>query len=150
MQRRLLSGTYECSLDNRFRFAIPARLRDAFAGGATVSWWIDDCLAVVPALEWDDLVGRTFGDMSPFDETARDMRRFIIGSALTNDLDRQGRIALSADHRQHAAIEDGKLRLVGVGDYLEAWDPTRLAARFDKLRREGVSSHAERLANRVA
>ena len=150
MQRRLLSGTYECSLDNRFRFAIPARLRDAFAGGATVSWWIDDCLAVVPALEWDDLVGRTFGDMSPFDESARDVRRFIIGSALTNDLDRQGRIALSADHRQHAGIEDGKVRLVGVGDYLEAWDPTRLAARFDKLRREGVSSHAERLAARVA
>ena len=80
MQRRLLSGTYECSLDNRFRLAIPARLRDAFAGGATVSWWIDECLAVVPALEWDELVGRTFGDMSPFDETARDMRRFIIGS----------------------------------------------------------------------
>ena len=105
MQRRLLSGTYECSLDNRFRLAIPARLRDAFAGGATVSWWIDECLAVVPALEWDELVGRTFGDMSPFDETARDMRRFIIGSALTNDLDRQGRIALSADHRQHAGIE---------------------------------------------
>ena len=65
MQRRLLSGTYECSLDNRFRFAIPARLREAFAGGATVSWWIDDCLAVVPTLEWDELVGRTFGDMSP-------------------------------------------------------------------------------------
>ena len=145
MQRRLLSGTYECSLDNRFRLAIPARLRDAVAGGATVSWWIDECLAVVPALEWDELVGRTFGDMSPFDETARDMRRF-----LTNDLDRQGRIALSADHRQHAGIGEAKVRLVGVGDYLEAWDPTRLAARFDKLRREGVSSHAERLAARVA
>jgi MraZ protein len=150
MQRRLLSGTYECSLDNRFRIAIPARLRDAFAGGATVGWWIDDCLVVVPTLEWDSLVERTFGDMSPFDETARDMRRFIIGSALPNDLDRQGRVSLSAEHRDHAGIESGKVRLVGVGDYLEAWDPGRLAARFDKLRREGVSAHAERLATRVA
>ncbi|HMO00848.1 MAG TPA: hypothetical protein PKD59_15660 [Miltoncostaeaceae bacterium] len=150
MQRRLLSGTYECSLDNRFRLAIPARLRDAFAGGATVSWWIDDCLAVVPALEWDELVGRTFGDMSPFDETARDMRRFITGPPQTNDGDRRGPIPHPGDHRQHAGIEDAKVRLVGVGDYLEAWDPSRLTARFEKLRREGVSSHAERLAARVA
>ena len=113
-------------------------------------WWIDDCLVVVPTLEWDGLIERTFGDMSPFDETARDMRRFIIGSALSNDLDRQGRIGLSADQREHAGIADGKVRLVGVGDYFEAWEPGRLAARFDKLRREGVSSHAERLAARVA
>ena len=149
MQRRLLSGTYECSLDDRFRIAIPARLREAFAGGATIGWWIDDCLVVVPTIEWDGLVERTFGDMSPFDETARDMRRFIIGSALSNELDRQGRVGLSTDQRDHAGIGDGKVRLVGVGDYLEAWDPARLAARFEKLRREGVSSHAERLATRV-
>ena len=149
MQRRLLSGTYECSLDNRFRFAIPARLRDAFAGGATVSWWIDDCLAVVPSLEWDELLGRTFGDMSPFDETARDVRRFIIGSAVPNDLDRQGRIPLTAELREHAGIGDSKVRLIGVGDYLEIWDPARLAERFAKLRREGVSHHAKRLAARA-
>ena len=52
MQRRLLSGTYECSLDNRFRLAIPARLREPFVAGATVGWWIDECLVVVPSVEW--------------------------------------------------------------------------------------------------
>ena len=36
MGARLLSGTYECSLDSRFRLAVPARLRDAFAGGAVL------------------------------------------------------------------------------------------------------------------
>ena len=61
MQRRLLSGTYECKLDDRFRLAIPARIREPFAAGATVGWWIDDCLIVVPSLEWTGLVERTFG-----------------------------------------------------------------------------------------
>jgi MraZ protein len=150
MQRRLLSGTYECSLDNRFRLAIPARLREPFAAGATVGWWIDECLIVVPSLEWAPLVERTFGTMSLFDDDARDMSRFLIGSAQHHDLDRQGRIPLSAEVREHAGIGDGKVKLVGVGEYLEAWDPERLAERFAKLRREGVSLHAKRLANRVA
>jgi DNA-binding transcriptional regulator/RsmH inhibitor MraZ len=52
--------------------------------------------------------------------------------------------------REHAGIGDGKVKLVGVGEYLEAWDPERLSERFAKLRREGVSVHAKRLAARVA
>ncbi len=150
MQRRLLSGTYECKLDDRFRLAIPARIREPFAAGATVGWWIDDCLIVVPSLEWSGLVERTFGTMSLFDDSARDMNRFIIGSALHHDLDRQGRIPLSAELREYAGIAGGTVKLVGVGEYLEAWDPGQLAERFARLRREGVSVHAKRLADRVA
>lgn len=150
MQRRLLSGTYECKLDDRFRLAIPARIREPFAAGATVGWWIDDCLIVVPSLEWNGLVERTFGTMSVFDDSARDMSRFIIGSALHHELDRQGRIPLSAELREYAAMEGGTVKLVGVGEYLEAWDPGQLAQRFARLRREGVSVHAKRLADSVA
>ncbi len=150
MQRRLLSGTYECSLDNRFRLAIPARIREPFTAGATVGWWIDDCLIVVPSLEWTALVDRTFGTMSLFDDSARDMNRFIIGSALHHDLDRQGRIPLSAELREYAGIGNGSVKLVGVGEYLEAWDPAQLGERFARLRREGVSEHVKRLAGRVA
>ena len=149
MHHRLLSGTYECSLDNRFRMAIPARLREPFVGGATVGWWIDQCLIVVPTLEYSSLVERTFGAMSLFDDSARDMNRFIIGSALHHELDRQGRIPLSAELREYAEMGDGSVKLVGVGEYLEAWDPAKLAERFAALRREGVSVHAKRLADRV-
>lgn len=150
MQRRLLSGTYECKLDDRFRLAIPARIREPFAAGATVGWWIDDCLIVVPSLEWGPLVERTFGTMSLFDDSARDMNRFIIGSALHHELDRQGRIPLSGELREYAGIGETSVKLVGVGEYLEAWDPSQLAARFAALRREGVSAHAKRLADRIA
>lgn len=150
MQRRLMSGTYECRLDDRFRLAIPARLREPFVAGATVGWWIDECLIVVPSLEWQPLVERTFGAMSLFDDSARDMNRFIIGSALHHELDRQGRIPLAPDLREYAGIDGGSVKLVGVGEYLEAWHPARLADRFATLRREGVSVHAKRLADRVA
>jgi MraZ protein len=148
MQRRLLSGTYECSLDNRFRMAIPARLREPFATGATVGWWIDECLIVVPTDEWSGLVERTFGAMTVLDDEARELSRFLISGAFHHDLDKQGRIPLAPELRQHAGI-DGKVKVIGVGDYLEVWDPERLAGRFSELRREGVSARAKRLAGRV-
>jgi MraZ protein len=150
MQRRLLSGTYECSLDNRFRLAIPAKLREPFEEGAMVGWWIDECLVVVPGGDWTALVDRTFGTMSVLDDEARELSRFIIAGAFHHELDKQGRIPLTAELREHAGIADTKVRLIGVGDYLEIWDPARLADRFAKLRREGVSHHAKRLASRVA
>lgn len=150
MQRRLLSGTYECSLDNRFRLAIPARLRGPFAEGATVGWWLDEGLIVVPTTEWSTLVHRTFGDMSVLDDEARELSRFLLAGAYDHELDGQGRIPLAADLREYAGIEGGKVKVVGAGEYLEVWDPTRLANRFAELRREGVSARAKRLASRVA
>jgi transcriptional regulator MraZ len=149
MQRRLLSGTHECSLDARHRMAIPARLREPFAAGATVGWWIDECLIVVPSTEWSSLIERTFGSMSLLDDEARELSRFLIAGAFHHDLDRQGRIPLAPELREHAGI-DAKVKVIGVGEYLEVWDPGRLAERFAKLRDEGVSARAKRLADRVA
>jgi MraZ protein len=150
VHRRLLSGTYECSLDNRHRIAIPARLRDPFvAGGAVVGWWIDECLVVAPRTEWPSLMERTFGTMSVLDDDQRELSRFLMAGAFEQDLDRQGRVLLPPELREHAGIE-GKAKVVGAGEYLEVWDPQRLADRFAALREEGVSARAKRLADRVS
>jgi len=149
MNRRLLSGTYECSLDNRHRVAIPARVRDPFVGGAVVGWWIDECLVVVPRTEWPTLMERTFGQMSLLDDDQRELSRFLMAGAFEQDLDRQGRVLLPAELREHAGI-DGKAKVVGAGDYLELWDPERLTSKFAALREEGVSARAKRLADRVS
>jgi transcriptional regulator MraZ len=149
MQRRLLIGTYECSLDDRYRLAVPSKLRDPFVGGATVSWWLDDGLVVVPAGEWDDLIHGTFGAMSVLDDDQRDLRRYLLAGAYPVDaLDRQGRLLIPAHLREHAGL-GSRVQIVGSGEYLEVWDPARLAERFDGLRREGVSNRAKRLAERI-
>jgi len=150
MQHRLLSGTYECSLDNRFRIAIPAKLREPFAGGATVAWWLDPCLVVVPRGEFPDLIRRTFGAMSVLDDDGRELSRYLLAGAYEQDgLDRQGRVLVPAELRDHAAL-DGRVKVIGAGDYLELWNPERLSGRFAALHREGVSSRAKRLAERHA
>lgn len=150
MRRRPLSGTYECSLDSRFRMAIPARVREPFADGATVGWWIDECLIIAPESEWSSLVDRTFGAMNVLDDESRELSRFLLAGVYNHDLDGQGRVPLAQDLREHAGIEGNKVKVIGVGEYLEVWDPDRLAARFAKLRQEGVSARAQRLADRIA
>ena len=149
MQRRLLSGTYECSLDDRYRLAIPARLREPFTEGATIGWWLDEGLILVPTSEWSGLVDRTFGAMSVLDDEARELSRFLIAGAYDHELDGQGRIPVGAELREYAGIEGRKVKVVGVGEYLEVWEPARLADRFSQMRREGVSARAKRLAGRV-
>ena len=149
MARRLLSGTYECSLDSRFRLAVPARLRDPFASGATVAWWLDECLVVVPRADWAELIDRTFGALNVLDDDQRDLRRFLLAGSFEQDLDGQGRILLPPELREHAGL-DGQARVVGAGEYLEVWKPELLEERFEALRREGVSARAKRLADRVA
>lgn len=149
MQRRLLSGNYDCSLDSRHRLAVPARLRDRFADGVVIAWWLDPCLVLVPRLEWGALVEKTFGEMSVLDDDQRELSRFLLAGAFDQELDRQGRVLLPAELREHAGVES-TAKVVGAGDYLEVWNPDQLAARFTKLREEGVSQRAKRLAGRMA
>ena len=150
MQRRLLSGTYECSLDSRSRLAVPARLREPFAEGTVTAWWLDECLVVVPRLEWAGFIEDTFGSMSVLDDDQRELRRFLLAGAFEQEaLDRQGRVLIPAELREHAGL-DAKVKVVGAGAYLELWEPGRLAARFSALRDEGVAARAKRLAERMA
>lgn len=149
MARRLLSGTHECSLDDRNRLAIPARLRDGFDEGVVIAWWIDPCLVAVPAPEWAPLIERTFGSMSVLDDDQRELSRFLLAGAYEQDLDKQGRVLLPAELREHAEITD-RAKVIGSGDYLELWNPQTLDERFEQLRREGVSTRAKRLASRLA
>ena len=144
MQRRLLSGTYECSLDNRFRVAIPARLRAPFADGVVVARGLDPCLVVFPGVAFTEVIEREFGATSLLDTDGRALSRFLTAWAFEQELDRQGRILVPAELRAIAGL-DGRVKVVGRGDHLEVWDPERLAADFDELLREGVSERAKRL-----
>lgn len=150
MQRPMLSGTYECSLDNRFRLAIPAKFRDSFDGGAAIAWWIDECVVCVPRTAWPEIVAQTFGELSVLDPKQRQLRRYLLAGTYEQDgLDKQGRIVVPEKLRSWAGI-DQKVTVVGAGDYLELWNPARLDDSFEALRREGVSTLAERLNDRGA
>jgi MraZ protein len=149
MQQMSLIGTYECTLDDRSRLAIPSRLREHFPDGAIVGRWLDECAIVVPRGDWDGLVERTFGAMSILRDDQRDLMRYIYSGAFPQpELDKQGRIVVSAEIREFAGLE-GKVKLAGAGAYLEMWNPDRLSQKLNSLRQEGVSNRATAVAERL-
>lgn len=150
VQRPMLTGTHECNLDNRFRLAIPARVRAPFLGERVmVGWWLDPCVMVAPVDHWTALIDGIFGSMSVLDDDGRELKRFLLSGVWEQELDRQGRILLPQELREHASLGP-KVKVVGHGDFLEVWDPDLLDERRTALHKEGVSNRANRVREKNA
>ncbi len=115
----MLLGEYECRIDQKGRVAIPAKIRSTFQDGIVLTRGVDKCLLAYPASEWTN-VSDSF-DFSPFSPAKnRRMNRIVFGNAFGQELDKQGRVALSSPLREHAQIKDS-LVMIGGNKFLEIW-----------------------------
>jgi MraZ protein len=113
-------GTYTPRLDDKGRLTLPAKFRDALAGGLMVTKSQDHSLAVYPRAEFEQLARRA----SKASRSNPDARAFLRNLAAATDEqhpDGQGRITLSADHRRYANLSKDCV-VIGSVDYLEIWD----------------------------
>lgn len=117
-----LTGEYRHTLDDRGRVAIPARFRPRLERGATLARWLDGCLAVFPADEWEALASRIAG-LPLTDARAREFARFMSSGASEVELDRQGRVLVPAYLRTYAGVGEGEVVVVGALTRLEFWAP---------------------------
>jgi MraZ protein len=116
-------GTYRHSLDAKGRLAIPARMRENLPGGSTVVNGPEGCLQIYPPEEWDRVV-QQFKVSSSSASAQRSYMRQLYSSARECEFDRQGRIILSAQHRQYAAIGSSAV-VVGMNNLVEIWSEER-------------------------
>lgn len=122
------SGTFEHTLDDRGRIAVPAAFRASFLAGAILRPTPEGCIELYTAkgfetevrrrLSGDDESSRTLG--------ARRTRRSFLADALPADLDKQGRVVIPPVFRA-AALPDAKVAIVGCGDFIEIWASERWA-----------------------
>ncbi len=117
----MLVGEFEQRLDEKNRLTVPVRLRASFADGAVVTRYFDGCVSLFPRATWDTFVGRELSRLDPLTAQGRWMQRFLYGSAAEVELDRQGRLALSAPLAKHASL-DKEIVVTGVLDRIEIWD----------------------------
>ena len=114
-------GTFDHSLDNRGRMAVPARYRDVFAEGGVITQSADGCLELYTADEFD----RTAEDLtreSASHQRGRRLRRALYGRSTEVELDGQGRILIPARFRESAQLA-GQAVLLGRRECLEIWSP---------------------------
>jgi len=136
-------GTFEHSLDERGRIAIPARYRPAFVDGGVLRRGPEGCAELYTQASFDEEVQRRLGSENGNRHvTGRRTRRAFLPDAYGVELDRQGRILAPSQIRDEAGLV-GKLLIIGCGDYLELWHPDRWAQERERLAAEGDAAEDE-------
>jgi MraZ protein len=135
MQRSVLVGEFEYTLDAKGRVAIPARLRPAFAEGIFVTRGYDHCVSGYAPDEWERFVADQIESTSELSSKGRMLRRRTLASANLLELDAQGRIKLPSSLLTFANIVRD-VTIIGVQNRIEFWDRTRWAQYLRQIEEE--------------
>ncbi|MGH7723542.1 MAG: division/cell wall cluster transcriptional repressor MraZ [Candidatus Dormibacteria bacterium] len=117
-------GTFRHAVDSKGRVALPAQFRRDL-GGAVIAPGSENRLVIRPAAEWQEYEQHfRLTAQSTADE--RLFIRHLYADAREVEVDAQGRILLSPDHRSFARIADRAV-FVGVSNVVEVvgeevWD----------------------------
>src|SRR6195952_4804254 len=100
---QMFLGTYTPKLDDKGRLTLPAKFRDALAGGLMVTKSQDHSLAVYPRAQFEELA-RKASRTSRSNPEARAFLRNLAAGTDEQHPDAQRRITLAADDPRHAGL----------------------------------------------
>ncbi len=112
-------GTYEHTIDDKGRLAIPAKFRDGLGDRFFATRGLDKCLFIFPKNEWE----RQLAEFAKLPLTMRDARaysRLFFSGACECELDKQGRINIPAYLREYAGLAKEAI-VIGVMTRVEIW-----------------------------
>ncbi len=123
MQRPLLVGEFEITLDAKNRIAVPARLRSAFEEGIYVTQENERCLGGYSPEEFQRRLEEDVEAAEAGSVDRRNVKRRLAATAVHfPELDRQGRVTLPGKHLGYAGIDGNEVSVIGVADHVEIWD----------------------------
>lgn len=124
-------GEYEHSVDVKGRLAVPAKFRSQLESGLVVTRGFERCLQVYPISQWETLSEKV--NALPVGQAeARTLRRILFAQAFDTELDKQGRMLLTAALREFAGIGDQAV-IAGMGTHFEIWGKDGWAATLAEL-----------------
>jgi len=145
-------GTFRHAVDSKGRVALPAQFRRDL-GGAVIAPGAENRLVIRPSAEWQDYE-RHFRLTADSSREQRLYMRHLYAGAREVEVDAQGRILLTPEHRSFARIADRAV-FVGVSNVVEVvgeavWDgetgsldPESFTELGDRLSRPGSAGAGE-------
>ncbi|APU13983.1 MULTISPECIES: division/cell wall cluster transcriptional repressor MraZ [Actinoalloteichus] len=113
-------GTHTPRLDDKGRLTLPARFRDALAGGLMITKGQDHCLFVFPRAVFEEMAHKVA--QAPFtNESVRAYQRYLFAGTDEQRPDGQGRISITPDLRRYAGLTKDCV-VIGAISRLEIWD----------------------------
>lgn len=129
-------GEFQHTLDDKGRVILPVKFRDALGEGAVIAKGRDQCLAVYPPEEWEQVAMRA-RELARGGDRERTAARALFAGATEVSLDRQGRVAIPGNLRGYAALERDVV-VTGAFTHVEIWN----AADWERRSAEGDSELA--------
>lgn len=112
-------GEYHHTIDEKNRIIIPAKFRGELGKEFIVTRGIENCLFVYSLENWAKITTKL--NTLPFTKKdARTFNRFFMSGATSVELDKQGRVNVTAPLIDYANIVKDCV-IIGTGDRLEIW-----------------------------
>lgn len=112
-------GQYEHTIDSKGRVIIPAKFREELRDRFVLTKGLDNCLFVYSLDEWKNIEAK-LKTLPLTKKDARAFTRFFLAGAVECEIDKQGRILIPANLREHAKIEKDVI-FIGVSTRVEIW-----------------------------
>lgn len=134
------SGSFRYMVDAKNRISIPAKLRREISLDTDKRFIIlsdndDKCIKLYPYKIFQNILD-AINKANPFDPVNAYVRRRFFSNIYDEEMDGQYRIKLPSELLKKVNI-DGECLVVGVGDYIELWNPQE----FEKYLEESANQH---------
>jgi len=123
---------------------IPAKFRDALGSTFVMTRGLDQCLFVYPMSEWA-IMEQKLKSLSLMKSDARAFTRFFFSGAVECELDKQGRVNIPSNLREHAKIEKDCV-VIGVATRVEIWSKDAWEA-YSRQSEDSYNEIAEKLVD---
>jgi MraZ protein len=140
----LFLGRHEYSIDDRGRIPVPPRYRDGLMRGVILTPGTPDKCIRAFATEDFEKNAAPYMDAPLTTENGRMMRRNFFSNAEPASLDKQGRVLIPQELRDHASL-DRHVVILGVAESFEIWNPADLAAAEEKEAPEFIQTLGQSL-----
>jgi len=118
--KTLFYGEYQHTVDPKGRVIVPSKFREGLGENFILTKGLDNCLFAYSKEEWSELEKKLRA--LPFtDKDVRAFVRFFFAGATECEVDKQGRILIPQNLREHAGL-DKEIYVIGVSSRVEIWD----------------------------
>ncbi|MEC2074705.1 division/cell wall cluster transcriptional repressor MraZ [Metabacillus fastidiosus] len=115
----MFMGEYKHTIDVKGRMIIPSKFRLELGEVFILTRGLDKCLFGYPLSEWRQIEEK-LKTLPLTKKDARAFTRFFFSGAMECELDKQGRINISAPLMQYAKLEK-ECVVIGVSNRIELW-----------------------------
>lgn len=123
-------GEYQHSIDTKGRIIIPSKFRGELGYEFVITKGLDNCLFVYPQDEWK-VIEDKLKSLPLTNKDARAFIRFFFSGASESNLDKQGRVLIPANLREHSKIDKDAV-VIGVSTRLEIWSKENWESYIDE------------------